>query len=245
MYKTKLFSLFLITSLVATTLGSSLFERLLIDQDTDLDNSSQDKDDSSSSTSSSQEEEDINNSFEQYQSAPHKQYSHYQDILEKRSPKSYYLNVRYSKPQQAKRMSASDEKLHKMAKVFFEYLNLLKSNQLSSNYKKVIIAHLNELIVEMRRHFAENPEHEQTFKQLFKNVNSGGGSGSSSSSNGAISVGSGGSSGGSGGFSSGSTASFVSASSGGSGGNIGSQGESANGDLNKNIDVTPFKWGRK
>jgi hypothetical protein len=244
MYKTKLFSLFLITSLVATTLGSSLFERLLIDQDTDLDNSSQDEDDSSrSSTSSSQEEEDINNSFEQYQPS-HKQYSHYQDILEKRSPKSYYLNVRYSKPQQAKRMSASDEKLHKMAKVFFEYLNLLKSNQLSSNYKKVIIAHLNELIVEMRRHFAENPEHEQTFKQFFKNVNSGGGSGSS---NGAISVGSGGSGGGggSGGFSSGATASFVSASSGGSGGNIGSQGESTNGDLNKNIDVTPFKWGRK
>lgn len=68
----------------------------------------------------------------------------------------------------AKRVTA-DEKLQKMTLALIKYMQFLKSNQLDSNMKKVIILQLNELVDEMQRHLAEHPELSHSIAKMIKN----------------------------------------------------------------------------
>ena len=69
-----------------------------------------------------------------------------------------------------------DEKFQKMTLAFLQYIQLIKSNQLDSNTKKMVIAQLNELVDEIQRHLKDHPVLEHSIVKMLKNpgmINSG------------------------------------------------------------------------
>lgn len=83
-------------------------------------------------------------------------------MFAKRSPSHSSIQLKNSK------RVTPDEKLQKMTFAFIKYVQLLRSNQLDSNIKKVIVLQLNDLVEEMQRHLAENPELEHSIIKMIK-----------------------------------------------------------------------------
>lgn len=129
----KIMSIFIIASLVASSLSSSLYEKILNEED----------------------------ELQQQQQHPDSL-----EIYESRIARS--SNSAAQRFKNAKRVTP-DEKLQKMTLAFLKYIQLLKSNQLDSNMRKMVITQLNELVEEIQRHLNDHPVLEHSIVKMLKN----------------------------------------------------------------------------
>lgn len=135
MYKKCIFLVFILASLLASSLSSSIYNNNQLDDDMTLSR--------------------FLENIESNHMAPGKRNG-------ASAPRVHW-------PRNAKRVITPDEKLQKMTLAFIKYLQFLKSNQVDSNMKKVILLQVNELMEEMQRHLNDYPELEQSIVKMIKN----------------------------------------------------------------------------
>jgi hypothetical protein len=87
-------------------------------------------------------------------------------------PADYYVNAPSSSSSHRNRKIVEkrlmvDDKMEKIGTALVEYHKLLRNNpQLTVSQKKVILIHINDLLIEMKKLLSENPDREYLLKKL-------------------------------------------------------------------------------